>query len=80
MNKTTEYTAGVRGMVSLATAKNPSIGIYQEHFINGNFDYAVRLSNGRVVVSAESAQDFEAQPSSITDEMIQRVADSFKSL
>lgn len=67
-------------MVSLATAKNSSIGIYQEHFINENFDYAVRLSNGRVLVSVESAQDFEAQPSSITDQMIQRVADSFKSL
>ncbi|MFN8409624.1 MAG: hypothetical protein U0V45_09825 [Flavobacteriales bacterium] len=80
MNKTTKNTAGVQGMVSLARGKNPSIGSYQEHFINENFDYAVRLSNGRVVVSAESAQDYEAMPSSITEEMIQRVADSFKSL
>jgi hypothetical protein len=66
-------------MVSWAKDKNPKIGTYQEHFINEKFDYVVRLSNGRVVVSVEAAQDFEAQPSSITDQMIQRVADSFKS-
>lgn len=77
MNKSTENTNGVTGIVSEAKILNPEIGNYKEHFINERFRYIVRLSNGRLEMSREIAQDYEIQSNSISKERIQRVADSF---
>ncbi|HBU78154.1 MAG TPA: hypothetical protein DEF18_08635 [Muricauda sp.] len=77
MNKSTENTNGVTGIVSEARILNPEIGNYEEHFINERFRYIVRLSNGRLEMSREIVQDYEIQPNSISKERIQRVADSF---
>lgn len=78
MTKTDEYQSGVVGVVSKAREINPAIGSYKEHFVNDAFRFAVRLSNGRVEMSIEVAQDFEAQPSSITHDRIAAVAASFR--
>lgn len=37
MQKSTDYTKGVIGVVNLARNLNNEIGVYQEHFINENF-------------------------------------------
>ncbi len=57
MNKSTENTNGVTGIVSEARILNPEIGNYEEHFINERFRYIVRLSNGRLEMSREIVQD-----------------------
>ena len=61
MNKSTENTNGVTGIVSEARILNPEIGNYEEHFINERFRYIVRLSNGRLEMSREIVQDYEIQ-------------------
>ena len=70
MNKSTENTNGVTGIVSEARILNPEIGNYEEHFINERFRYIVRLSNGRLEMSREIVQDYEIQPNSISKERI----------
>ena len=77
MQKTNDYSHGVKSLVSMAQKINPEIGSYQEHFINESFDFTVKLSNGRLNVSRVAAQDFEAQPNSISEGQIRRIADSF---
>jgi hypothetical protein len=79
MIKSTEYTIGVNGVISLAREINPNIGFYQEHFINEHFGFVIRLSNGRLEMSMEVAQDYEAQPSSVTVDRIDSVAKTFTS-
>lgn len=78
MTKTTQYQGGVRAVTSLARALNPEIGDYQEHFINESLGFSVRLSNGAINMSVEVAQDYEAQPSSVTQDRIERVAKTFR--
>ncbi|MFA0960188.1 hypothetical protein AB9P05_00100 [Roseivirga sp. BDSF3-8] len=80
MNKTNENASGVRGIVNEAKILNPEIGVYKEHFINDRFRYIVRLSNGRVEMSREIAQDFELQRSKVTRDRIKKVADSYSSI
>lgn len=78
MQRTTQSTYGVQSIVNRARELNPKIGIYQEHFINDNFRFVVRLSNGRLVMSREIAEDFQVQPDSVTQERLQRVADTYQ--
>ncbi|MBI2284117.1 MAG: hypothetical protein HYU71_10440 [Bacteroidetes bacterium] len=78
MTKTTQYQSGVMAVTSLARTINPEIGAYQEHFINESFGFSVRLSNGAINMSVEVAQDYEAQPSSVTQDRIERVAKTFR--
>lgn len=77
MQKTTNNTSGVMGVLGLARQLNPVIGSYQEHYINEGFGYTVKVSNGGVRMSVEIAQDYEAMPSSVTLERVKPVADSF---
>lgn len=78
MQKTTQYTNGVIAVTSLARSVNPDIGSYQEHYVNENFGFSVRLSNGAITMSIEVAQDYEAQPSSVTPDRIENVAKTFR--
>lgn len=78
MHKTTENTSGVIAITNKARVYNTDIGIYQEHFLNDRFNYTVRLDNGRIEMSREIAQDYEVQPSSISEERIMRVAQSYR--
>jgi hypothetical protein len=65
-------------VTSLARTLNPKIGDYQELFINEDFGFSIRLSNGSINISLEVAQDYEAQPSSVTHDRIERVVNSFR--
>lgn len=77
MTKTNKNQSGVRGCVSLAKKVNSEIGSYVEHFITTNFNYRVKLSNGALTVPTEAAQDYEAQPSTVTPDRVKLIADSF---
>jgi hypothetical protein len=79
MNKTNENRNGIISVLTRARAYNSEIGSYQEHFINEQFNFTVRLSNGRIVIPMTMAQDQEIQPTSISEERIQRVANGFQS-
>ncbi|MHB8260512.1 MAG: hypothetical protein ACYDCN_09505 [Bacteroidia bacterium] len=80
MTKTNQYQNGVIAVTSLARTVNPEIGTYQEHFVNENFVFSVRLSNGAINMSVEVAQDYEAQPSSVTTDRIENVAKTFRKI
>ena len=80
MVKTTANTAGVMGVTSLARTLNTQIGSYQEHFLNEDFGYSVRLSNGAIRMSKEIAKDFETMKSSVTNDRVQRVAETYRKL
>ncbi|PJE45443.1 MAG: hypothetical protein CUR32_00025 [Flavobacterium sp.] len=49
-----------------------------QHFTNERFNYTVRLSNGRIEIPSSMALDEERMPSSITEDRIQNVANSFQ--
>ena len=78
MYKSNSHTNGVKGITFLAWTINPEIGTYQEHFINENFDFTVKLSNGAIIMSIEITQDYEARPSSVTYDRYEIVADTFR--
>lgn len=80
MTETTDYQNGVIAVTSLAKVINPEIGVYQQHYINENFGFSVRLSNGAISMSIEVAQDYEAQPSSVTPDRIEKVASTFRKI
>ena len=81
MEKTTQNSYGVMSITSLARTVNPEIGIYQEHYINESFGYSVRLSNnGAINMSKEIAEDFEHDPRSVTQERIERVAQTYRKI
>lgn len=81
MKKTGENLRGVIAVTNLARQINSEIGDYEEHFINENFGYSVRLSNkGAITMSSEIAQDYEVLPSSVTPQRVQQVANSFRKI
>lgn len=77
MDKSTLSTSGIIGILNRTRAYNPEIGNYQEHFINENFHFVVRLSNGRITIPRTMAEDQEVQPSSVSEERIKKVANTF---
>jgi len=78
MVKTDKNKRGIIALTDFARTINGEIGSYQEHFINENFHYIVRLDNGRIDIPVENAQDYEVQPGSISDEQIIRIANSYQ--
>ena len=78
MYKSNSHTNGVKVITYLAQTINPEIWSYQEHFINEDYDFTVKLSNGEIVMSIEIAQDYEARPSSVTFDWYETVADTFQ--
>lgn len=80
MTKTDQYKYGVIGVTSLVRTVNPEIGSYQEHYTNEDFGFSVRLSNGAINMSIEIAQDYEAQPSSVTSDRVERVANTYRKI
>jgi hypothetical protein len=58
---------------------NLAIGNYQASMLNSDFQYSVKLSNGRIIIPYELVQDFEQNPSFVTDDRFQYVAATFGS-
>lgn len=80
MIKTTKNSSGVMGITSLSRNLNSEIGSYQEHYINENFGYTVRLTNGAINMSSEIAEDYENQRNSITNDRIEKVVNTFRKI
>lgn len=77
MTKSNENRSGINSILNRARVYDNEIGNYCEHFINKRFSYTVRLTNGRIEIPMNMAQDQEKMPSSITEERIQVVAQKF---
>ncbi|RBA27578.1 hypothetical protein [Flavobacterium tibetense] len=56
---------------------NPDIGTYQIFAITDNFDYAVKLSNGKILLKLEELQDDERD--ALIAERLQEIANRFVS-
>jgi len=80
MERTTQNKRGVMALTSLVRVANSKIGDYQEHFINEDFGFSVRLSNGAIRMSREVAEDYESQPSSVTRDRINKIANTFREM
>lgn len=80
MEKTDKYRNGVISVTGLARTVNSEIGSYVEHYINEGFGFSVKLSNGAINMSIEVAQDYEAQPSSVTPERVEKVASTYRKI
>jgi hypothetical protein len=78
MKKTNNHLIGVVGVTVLARRINPNIGNYLEHFSTDDSHYAVHLSNnGIIIVSHDTAEDFETDDPDIFDVRIEEVANSY---
>src|SRR5687767_5068061 len=78
MTKTDDYQIGVMGVIRLARLKNPEIGSYEMHFYNESFRLVAKLTNGRIEMSTEVAEDFERVPRSVNEETVLKVAGTFE--
>jgi hypothetical protein len=79
MTKTDRYINGVQAVTNLVRGINSEIGYYKEHYFTET-GFAVKLSNGAINMSVEVAQDYEAQPSSVTPERIKSIVDTFRKI
>jgi hypothetical protein len=56
---------------------NPSIGNYDKSVMNSDFQYAVKLDNGRINLSQILVHDYEQSPSFVGDEQLKSAASKF---
>ena len=56
---------------------NHSIGSYDRSMMNSNFNYSVKLSNGRIEIVEELVYDYEKSPSHITEDRFKSAASKF---
>ena len=80
MKKTDAYTNGVIGVTFLAQTINPEIGSYVEHYINENYNFTVKLSNGAIDMTIRDTQDYEERPSSVTSDRAVIIAKTFSKI
>ena len=66
----------IQAVTNLIRGINSEINYYKEQYFTET-GFTVKLSNGAINMSVEVAQDYEAQPSSVTPERIQSVADIY---
>lgn len=79
MQKTNNHLIGVVGVTVLARRINPEIGNYLEHYSIDDCHYKVHLSNnGILLVSHDTAEDFETDDPDIFDTRIEQVANSYR--
>jgi len=56
---------------------NPEIGNYEKSILNDNFQYAVKLSNGRLLISQEIVRDYEQSPAFVTEDQLSFAVSTF---
>lgn len=56
---------------------NPHIGNYEKSILNDNFQYVVKLSNGRLIIPQETIHDYEQSPSFVTEAQLKFAASTF---
>lgn len=67
----------IKALIQKVRIFNKDIGTYQMYAITENFDYAVKITNGRLTIRLEDLQGDEND--TITPERLKAIADSFKS-
>lgn len=78
MTRTEQNKSGVIAVTNRARRMNPEIGSYEEHFVDENSGFTVRLNNGAINMSVEIAQDYEVLSWSVSPARIVHVAKTFK--
>lgn len=58
---------------------NTEIGSYDKSVMNSNFNYSVKLSNGRIEIAEELVYDFENNPLTISEERYNAAAKKYES-
>lgn len=66
----------IKALLQKVRIFNKDIGAYKMYAVTGDFDYAVKLTTGRLTVRLEDLQDDEND--AITPERLKAIADSFK--
>lgn len=56
---------------------NKSIGSYEKSLMNADFNYAVKLTNGKIEITDELLSDFESDPFSIDKDRLRAAASFF---
>ncbi len=79
MIKSEQHSKGVIEVISRAKIYDATIGAYIEHFSDGRFLYTARLSNGRMEIPISLACDQEKKAADVSEERIQKAAESFQS-
>ena len=74
MQKTDKNTEEIKGILDRARNINGEIGPYKQHFIDEDSNFAVKLENGMVEISAETAGTGEA----VSDAVIKEIAGRFE--
>lgn len=67
----------IRTLLGKVKIYNKEIGAYQLHAITSDFDYAVKLSNGKIIVKLEELQDDEKD--ALTPERLKEIGNRFVS-
>ena len=67
----------IKSVLQKAKIFNSNIGSYQLFVIDSNFDYAVKLSNGKIIIKIEELQDDERE--ALTPERLTAIAKRFVS-
>jgi hypothetical protein len=56
---------------------NSTIGDYERSVLNADFQYAVKLNNGRITLSQELVHDYEHSPAFVTEDQLKAIAVTF---
>jgi hypothetical protein len=56
---------------------NPAFGSYERSMLNLDFNYSVKLSNGRIEIAKELIDDFESNPSYISVDRLKAASSKF---
>ncbi len=56
---------------------NPSIGYFEQYLTNENFEYVIKVTNGRIRVSSSLVDDWALNPSFITEFELKHIASGF---
>jgi len=75
--KKEELENGVIAVTTLATAIDPQIGLYKEHYNNETLGFKVKLSNGTIEIPREVAIDYVTKPKNVTYGKIIRILNTF---
>jgi hypothetical protein len=67
----------IRSILGKVKIYNKEIGIFQVFAVTENFDYAVKLSNGKILIKIEELQDDERD--ALTPERLKEIASRFVS-
>ena len=72
-----EKRAPIMLLLNVLRQFNPEIGNYEKSILNDNSQYAVKLSNGRLLIPQETVHDIEQSPEFVSEEQLNYAASTF---